>query len=197
MKLIINIRGTNGAGKSTIPMSMMVDPDMYVIEKPYKGKPKKIATVFPSYKVIALGSYFNKTGGLDTFPNNELTQNAFWYILKKYPEYDILLEGIIASTIYSTYKDLFKAAEEKYPDRKVLIVNFIPPLEVCLERVQERNGGKPIKEQAVEQKWKTVKRCSEKFKQDFTSIILDTSKVSKEDMPRKFWKVINRYRKEG
>lgn len=196
MKFIINIRGANGAGKSTIPMSMMVDPDMYVVEKTYKGKKKKIATVFPSYKVVALGTYFNKTGGLDVFPNNELTQKAFWYVLKKFPEYDVLLEGIISSTIYSTYRDLFKVAEKKYTDRKVLIVNFIPPLEVCLERIYERNGGKPIKEQVVEQKWKSVKRCAKKFKQDFTSIILDTSKVEKDLMPVKFWRIVNKYRKE-
>ena len=194
-RLLINIRGCNGSGKSTIPMSMMDDPDMYVIEKPYKGKCKKILTVFPTYRWIALGTYFNKTGGLDVFPNNELTQKALWYALKKFPEYNIMMEGVIASTIKSTYINLFHDVEEKYPDTKIIIMNFVPPLEVCLNRIQKRNGGKPIKEEAVRNKWKIVNRNVQAFKNEgFVSIRVDTSKISKGDMLRTFEEKIEKYK---
>ena len=82
MPIIVNLRGTNGSGKSSIPMSMLDDPEMYVVEKPYKGKLRKIATVFPSYGWIAMGTYFNKTGGIDTFPDVTLMRKSFWYLLK-------------------------------------------------------------------------------------------------------------------
>ena len=86
-RTILNIRGTNGSGKSSIILSMMDDPKKYLIEKSYKGKMYKIATVFPSFGWVALGAYEEgrKCGGLDTMPNNELTKKAFWYVLKKIP----------------------------------------------------------------------------------------------------------------
>ena len=196
-RLLINIRGCNGSGKSTIPMSMMNDPDMYVIEKPYKGKQRKILTVFPTYKWVALGTYFNKTGGLDVFPNNELTQKALWYALKKFPEYDIMMEGVIASTVFSTYSDIFHRVEEKYPNTKVIVFNMLPPFETCLERVYSRNGGKPVKEEQIENKWKIVQRNIQKFKNEgFITLKVDTSRVSKDDMLTKFLKTVNKY-KEG
>lgn len=189
--MIVNIRGCNGSGKSTIPMSMMDDPQMYVIEKPYKGKPKKIATVFPTYGWIALGSYHNKTGGLDGFPTTDFTKKVFWYVLKKYPEYNVILEGIMASTVYSTYAELFKQAENKYPDVHVIIFSLLPPLEVCLKRIQKRNGGKPIKEDLVAGKYKTVERNATKFlNAGFQSITWDNSVVEKSDMLDRFFEII-------
>lgn len=198
-KLIVNIRGCNGSGKSTIPMGMMDDPEMYTVYKHIPNRKSKlgIATVFPSYGWVALGTYFNKTGGMDCLPNNEVIQKAFWYVLKKYPEYDILMEGVIASTISSTYINLFKEAEERYPDRRIVILSFNTPLEVCLDRIYKRNGGKPIKEDAVELKWKMVQRAAKKFKAaGFTSIKIDNTRTKKEDMTKKFLTLMEKYRKE-
>lgn len=145
-------------------MSMLDDPDMYVISKPYQGKSHNIATVFPQYGWIALGTYFNKTGGMDRFPNNELTKKAFWYVLKKFPQYNLVMEGIISSTIFSTYEQLFREAEKKYSDVRVVVLRLVPPVEECLKRIQKRNGGKPIKEDLVAAKYKMIERACNKFK---------------------------------
>lgn len=198
-KLIVNIRGCNGSGKSTIPMGMMDDPYMKTTYKHIPGRKSKlgIATVFPSYGWVALGTYFNKTGGMDCLPNNEVIQKAFWYVLKKYPEYDIIMEGVIASTISSTYINLFKEAEERYHDRKVVILSFNTPVDVCLERIYKRNGGKPIKEDAVEMKWNMVQRAAKKFKDaGFSTVKIDNSSTPKDRMLQKFLKVAEKYRKE-
>ena len=164
-KWLINIRGCNGSGKSTIPMSMMDDPDMYIVEKPYKGKPRKTFTVFPNYKWVALGSYHNKCGGLDGFVDTAMIIKATWYAVKKFPEYNIIMEGVIPSTVFSTYAKLFQEIQEKYPERKVIVVNLLPPVEECLRRIQQRNGGKPIKEDLVANKWATVANNADKFTQ--------------------------------
>ena len=190
-KLLVNIRGCNGSGKSTIPISMMDDPDMYIVEKPYNGKSKRVLTVFPSYGWVALGSYFNKTGGLDTFPNNKFTKKVLKYCIRHYPEYDILMEGIIASTIYSTYRDLFKLVKKRYSITPV-VINFIPPLDIAINRIYQRNCGKPINEDAVENKWNIVKRNHFKFKDDgFISLIVDTNLCKKQEMLGNFLDVID------
>lgn len=194
-RVLVNIRGCNGAGKSTIPMSMMDDPDMYVQEILGSDKKKLSAiTVFPSYGWVALGTYFNKTGGMDTLKDNWTTRITLYAALDGFPEYNVLMEGIMASTIRSTYIDLFHEVEEHYPDLKVLIISLLPPVEVAISRVYSRNGGKPIKEEAVRGKWETVARNVLAFREaGFDSIRVDSSKVKKDNMLKAFLRTVRKH----
>lgn len=199
-RVLVNVRGCNGAGKSTIPMSMMDDPDMYVHEiVGSDGKKISAITVFPSYGWVALGTYFNKTGGLDTLKNNAVTKLTLFAALDGFPEYDVLMEGIMASTIRSTYIDLFHEVEDYYGKKqlKVIVVSLLPPVDVALSRVYERNGGKPINEAAVAGKWNTVARNVAEFANaGFTSIKVNSAKVKKSRMLAAFLKTVDTYRKE-
>ena len=51
MRYLINIRGTNGSGKSSIISSMLNDPDAYLITKSYHGKSKKFVQYFQNILV--------------------------------------------------------------------------------------------------------------------------------------------------
>lgn len=196
-RMLVNIRGCNGAGKSTIPMSMMDDPDMFVQELvDTYGKKISALTVFPSYGWVALGTYFNKTGGLDTLKNNEITRMTLYAALDLFPEYDILMEGIMASTIRSTYIELFHEIEDTYKGLKVLIVSLLPPVEIAISRVYKRNGGKPIKEDAVRGKWETVERNVKYFSDaGFDSIRVNSAKVKKSQMLPAFLKTVEKHRR--
>ena len=196
-RMLVNIRGCNGAGKSTIPMSMMDDHDMFVQELlGSDGKKISALTVFPSYGWVALGTYFNKTGGLDTLKNNEITRMTLYAALDLFPEYDILMEGIMASTIRSTYIDLFHEIEDTYKGLKVLIISLLPPVEIALSRVYKRNGGKPIKEDAVRGKWETVERNVKYFGDaGFDSIKVNSAKVKKSQMLSAFLKTVEKHRR--
>lgn len=195
MRVLANIRGCNGAGKSTIPMSMMDDPEMYIHEIiGSDGKRISSITVFPTYGWVALGTYFNKTGGLDTLKNNEITRMTLYAALDGFPEYNVLMEGIMASTIRSTYIDLFHEVENYYPELKVIIISLLPPVEVAISRVYQRNGGKPIKEDAVRGKWDTVARNVKYFADaGFTSVRVNSAKVAKHKMLKAFLKTIEKY----
>lgn len=195
-RMLVNLRGCNGAGKSTIPMSMMDDPLMYVHELiGSDGKKISAITVFPSYGWVALGTYFNKTGGMDTLKNNEVTKMTLYAALDGFPEYNVLMEGIMASTIRSTYIDLFHEVEQYYGKHlKVLIISLLPPVEVAISRVYSRNGGKPIQEDAVRGKWETVARNVSAFADaGFTSVRVDSSKVPKHKMLKAFLKTVNKH----
>ena len=196
-RMLVNIRGCNGAGKSTIPMSMMDDPDMFVQELiGSDGKRISSLTVFPSYGWVALGTYFNKTGGLDTLKNNDVTRITLYAALDMFPEYDVLMEGIMASTIRSTYIDLFHEIEKTYKGLKVLIVSLLPPVEIAISRVYKRNGGKPIKEDAVRGKWETVERNVKYFSDaGFDSIRVNSAKVKKSQMLSAFLKTVEKHRR--
>lgn len=193
MRALVNIRGCNGAGKSTIPMSMMDDPKMYVHEiRGSDGKRMSAITVFPTYGWVALGTYFNKTGGMDTMRDNWTTRMTLYAALDGFPEYNVLMEGIMASTIRSTYIDLFHEVQEYYgDDLTIMIISLLPPVEVAISRVYSRNGGKPINEEAVRGKWETVARNVAAFGEaGFTSITLNTAKIPKERMLRVFLKKV-------
>ena len=196
-RVLVNIRGCNGSGKSTIPMSMMDDPKMFVqdlIEQ--NGKRIGAITVFPSYGWVALGTYFNKTGGLDTIGDNEATRITLYAALDLFPKYDVLMEGIMASTIRSTYIDLFHTVENQYEDLQVLIISLLPPVNVAISRVYERNGGKPIQEEAVAGKWKTVQKNVACFADaGFVSIKANSAKVRKNQMLQAFLKTVEKYRR--
>lgn len=196
-RMLVNIRGCNGAGKSTIPMSMMDDPEMFVQELVGSdGKKISALTVFPTYGWVALGTYFNKTGGLDTLKNNEITRMTLYAALDMFPEYDVLMEGIMASTIRSTYINLFDEIENNYKDLKVLILSLLPPVEVAISRVYSRNGGKPIKEDAVRGKWETVERNAKYFSEaGFDSIRVNSAKVKKSQMLPAFLNTVEKHRR--
>lgn len=198
-RVLVNVRGCNGAGKSTIPMSMMDDPKMYVHEiVGSDGKKISAITVFPSYGWVALGTYFNKTGGLDTLKNNAVTKLTLFAALDGFPEYDVLMEGIMASTIRSTYIDLFHEVEDYYGRKrlKVIVMSLLPPVDVALSRVYKRNGGKPINEAAVAGKWNTVARNVSAFAEaGFTSIKVNSAKVKKRNMLPAFLKTVDKYRR--
>lgn len=196
-RMLVNIRGCNGAGKSTIPMSMMDDPEMFVQELVGSdGKRISALTVFPAYGWVVLGTYFNKTGGLDTLKNNEVTRLTLYAALSLFPEYDVLMEGIMASTIRSTYIDLFHEVEAQYQGLRILILSLLPPVEIALERVYRRNGGKPIKEDAVRGKWETVERNAKYFAEaGFDSVRVNSAKVEKDQMLSAFLKTVRKHRR--
>lgn len=195
-RMLVNIRGCNGSGKSTIPLSMMDDPELFV-ETLIDSKGEKVVslTIFPSYGWVALGTYFNKTGGLDTVRCIEAVKIGIHAAICLYPDYDILMEGILCSTTFSSYAAIFHEVETTYP-MKTLILSLMPPVEVAINRVYTRNGNKPIKEELIEAKWGMVYRSHQKFKKDgFCTVRVDSSKVTKERMLPCFTKTIEKNRR--
>ena len=177
---LVNIRGCNGAGKSTVPIQMLMrDKAVFILT--HKGKDR--ATVFPNFNFIAMGLYRTKTGGLDGYPNNATTLEIL-ELLHKIPM-NILMEGVISSTIFSTYAKLFTEIEKRNdPKRKVIIINLLPPLEVCFERIKKRSPEKfeKIKKDQVESKWRTIQKNAKKFQEvGLTSLLVDNSKVKLEE----------------
>ena len=189
-KLAVNVRGCNGAGKSTIPFSLWEnDPDTFEVYWKYTSKPHVIATVSPKYGWLALGRYQTKTGGMDSLSSTQEIKDAaevFWTT-----GYHLLMEGVVASTVRGTYVDLFNDLNQRYQPRKVVIYNLLPPLETCLQRIQQRNGGKEIKDDLVGKKWKIVERNAQKFKElGFNSIVADNSNITREQTREWFFNTL-------
>ena len=120
---------------------------------------------------------------------------TLYVALDGFPEYNVLMEGIMASTIRSTYIDLFHEVQEYYgDDLTIIILSLLPPVEVAISRVYSRNGGKPIQEEAVRGKWETVARNVSAFREaGFISLKVNSAKVPKERMLSAFLKTVRKY----
>lgn len=184
---LINIRGCNGSGKSTIPMAMIeCDPKTFEIVWNYNNKDRTIATVCPTLKFLILGHYRNKTGGMDSIQTTKEIKDAtevFWN-----SNYHILMEGIVASTVKQTYIDLYTKLNNELGQREIIIYNLLPPLDVCINRVKERNGGKTFNEYLVSKKRDSVQRNVEAFSAaGFKSLVFDNSNIAKRDALKWFY----------
>lgn len=188
---IVNIRGTNGSGKSTIPMKM-IEQDRSTFILTDKGE--EVATVIPKFKTVAIGTYRRKTGGLDGIRSTDRMKELLEKV--KYLNLNILLEGILASTVFSTYRDIFyKFENEHFVTRKAVVFSILPPFEEVKERVKKRNGGKEVKWEQVESKYNTVKRNADKFKEaGLLSLVVDNSDIRIDNTVDWF---LNELKKEG
>lgn len=174
---------------------MMKDPDTWVWDvNTSDGKRYCSFTVFPNFGWIALGTYFNKTGGLDLIRDKETVKTCLFAALDAFPDYSILMEGILASTTFSSYANLFEEVKTRYADTQVIILSLMPPVEVAISRVYQRNGGNPVKEDLIQAKWGMVYRSHKKFKAaGFVTIRVDSSRVPKERMLKAFLNTIGKY----
>jgi predicted ABC-type ATPase len=191
---IYNIRGPNGSGKSTLARSLIAgDPaaepnrpgvegsptmvDLAWFDSPTKKDPTRrrsvegYVTKADDLEAIVVGSYRTACGGLDATPNFATgfeAINGAVSLLNQHGSHThraVVAEGVISSTVWGSWGAY--AEEMMETDTAVFAFCYvIPPLEVCLERIRERQraagGEKPIKEELVADKIKAVKATREK-----------------------------------
>lgn len=191
---IYNIRGPNGSGKSTLARSLINgDPaappnrpevesptmvDLHWYHSPTKRDPKRRKPVegyvcrYPGLEAIVVGSYRTACGGLDTTPNFatafssiEAAVNILHDLSPPSSHRAVVCEGVISSTVWGSWGEF----ADNYKDTnhaQFAFVYLLPPLEVCLERIRERQraagGERPIKEDLVADKLKAVAATREK-----------------------------------
>lgn len=160
--IYINVRGCNGSGKTTLLRSLAkaVQPLSLGVVKPPDHRP--IPVTYGQGGIAILGDYTpgatGTTAGCDRIKTQDATKRAL-EIIGRDPEVKVVLfEGVVVSTIFGPWKDW---AECSAPGP--LWWAFLDtPVSLCLRRIQQRNGGKPIKEELVVDKHLTIDRVREK-----------------------------------
>lgn len=161
--MIVNIRGTNGSGKTTLVRSLiaMGNGSAQVDLAPYftKGGKERFVPgttfILPNGKTCcAVGNYAGPNcGGCDTIKTQDLICASVEDAAKRFDH--VLFEGVIVSTLYSRYAKLDAEMYRKYEQMTVWLY-LLTPTKLCLNRIQKRNGGKPINEQLVEDKVRAI-----------------------------------------
>lgn len=170
--MILNLRGINGSGKTTLVRQLMehfgpAEPVILPNPKPRKdGKqPDKIMgyrmkTPYLTEPLFVFGNYENVCGGLD----NLAGVSWDWIeaeIIKWAKKGHVIVEGAIASTLWGRWETITQSIDGPF------VWTFMDtPLEQCYANIQERNGGKPIKEEAVLSKLKVHNRHLQRVKEE-------------------------------
>jgi thymidylate kinase len=157
--MIVNLRGTNGSGKSTVARGLiMVDPEariVYLAEYKTEAGAERWVPGYhvPKLDLVVVGPYRTDCGGCDAIKTQALVKEAVRKAASLTTH--VLFEGVIVSTLFSGYLELSKGlvADGRTP---LAWCYLDTPVEECLRRIQVRNGGKPIKEDLVRQKVRAI-----------------------------------------
>lgn len=178
--MIINIRGTNGSGKSTIVFDLM-EKYGYTPHVPPEWNAHKWEAVqihAPFGDVYAIGQYKTQCGGCDGVP----TQNEICRLVKKYAKKGhVIFEGVIVSTIFQRYVDLLP----KLGTHRILFINT--PLKTCISRIKKRRKKRgatgTFKEDQVASKFRGQQRQIQRLEDGYPQLdwsILDYKHATEE-----------------
>jgi len=132
---VINIRGTNGSGKSYLVHRLLKEYGAVPL-----GQNDRIVAYrlensgYP--KVYVVGRYETVTGGTDTFSGGAV--EASKHIAALSEKGHVIFEGLIASGIAGRWVKL----AESLPQHQWIFLTLDTPLEKCIEMVNERRHAK-------------------------------------------------------
>lgn len=164
MSLVLNVRGPNGSGKtSAVRQFMSLRNPRQLLEQNrvgVKGQPlrDKVIGYELDGNIRIVGSYEMECGGCDSIQD----QDVIKALVTSWAEegFDVIFEGLMVSTVWGTWTAVQETLEAK--GHQWLWVFMNTPLAQCIANVYTRNGGKPIKENLVEDKWKITQRQIQK-----------------------------------
>lgn len=155
--MIVNLRGTNGSGKSTVARSLLAGAREVELA-PYttaRGAARRVVGYHAAdLGLVIVGPYRTECGGCDAVKTQNLVCESVRLAARLAP--NVLFEGVIVSTLFSRYLELSRelgGLTWAYLDT---------PLDVCLARIAARNGGKAIKEDLVADKHRAIARTADK-----------------------------------
>ena len=161
-KLIINLRGTHGSGKSTIVKHLIelyngVTTTASLNPESRKPKPEGHQMETPYGLLTAVGPYHTACGGCDGIQ----PYARIWPLVEKYAALGhVIFEGALVS---SSYGEIGRSSEKF--GRQFVFAILDTPVDVCLARIvarrKERGVDKPFNEDNTKNKFKNILRSLE------------------------------------
>ena len=177
---VIQIRGSNGAGKTTIAREVVKRNNLEIQSINVNGRETFISTN-KDHSIVVLGRYDKKTGGCDLYANTEHVKSTIMWVIVNLKPRLIIFEGMIYSLSYKFASEMSNFVK-KYNYDYVALSLYTDP-EVVLERIYKRNGGKSINEQLVLDKIKFVSNSHIKLVNNgYNSKMINTTNIKLEDM---------------
>lgn len=199
---IVNIKGTNGSGKTTIAKQLVAKSEdakifwLTPLEDPDNTGYKVPVTILQDLGWALVGEYEpdKPMGGCDTIrrPIAKIVniKQAIDYLVRKTEgAYWILFEGMMVGTIKSTFYDYLRELVVKYPDYDIepLFVFLDTTIEGCMKRMAKRHAmerSDTLKDN-VEKKLITMHRHMVAYDPKYCAV-MNVDKIAERDMLKQF-----------
>jgi len=183
-RLAINLKGTNGSGKSTVPMQMIDNDQSWTFLTMSKNDVKPVGVYCRKFNTALIGTYLTNCGGCDSLGNTQVVKDVLKHLWRK--DVHILYEGVIVGDIRETFYRImleFRAIHT----RELSFCFMGTKFKECLRRIQSRNGGKSINEEMVRQKYQNSAKHLQHYLDEglVPCTVLDTT-GSKQEVFQKF-----------
>jgi thymidylate kinase len=132
MSTVLNVRGTNGSGKSTVVRDLMKHLGVISQIKDNSGKTWAYEC---GEKVFVLGRYETACGGLDTYKDFAQTRQSIRALI---PLGHIVCEGVLWSTVFKQSDEVAR----EFPQHHFIFALLDTPAEICIQRVKARQEAK-------------------------------------------------------
>ena len=190
---IVQIKGSNGSGKTTIVKQMLVlEPDPIYVEW---SDGTCFATLMPEVGWVAIGKYSldKKMGGCDGMKTVQLIKEAIldaWAVAVNFERvtgrnmFGVVFEGMMISTIKSTFYDFLLSLE--IPSIEPLFIILRASFEGCIDRIRNRGTmRKNLNHDNIRGKCELVVHHAETYDQKYVRYI-DVDNTPEEDMLKAF-----------
>lgn len=150
---IINIRGSNGSGKTHLMKSIIaLSNDKYLLMR--DGKP--YATILNDLQYCIVGYYHpdKGMGGADGIHTMVELLSIIDELVEHYPGWYVAVEGMMISTTTTTYKHMLELAKSHGIIPFVVVLKS--SVEGCLKRLEQRRGSPLEHTELVAQKCELV-----------------------------------------
>lgn len=159
--MIVNIRGTNGSGKSTAVKSVMERYDTRTpVQIEGRKQPYYYRLTAPDHRdLIVPGHYNTPCGGCDTITRPEDVFN----LVRRFAEEgcDVLFEGIMVMDDVNRTIEINKT-------HPILVLSLTTPIDVCLASIQDRRNARgderPLSDKNTRSRAERVKRNNARLK---------------------------------
>jgi len=183
---VVQIKGSNGSGKSTIPLQMVAASCDIEVEQ--------WNTVLHDFGWVLVGHYDLSTrtsNGCDSIRTVSDVKLAIMDAIDNHPDFNILFEGMMISTIKSTFYNFLLELEVSH-NIKPMFVILNASVEGCLERIADRKSSRPrgINVDNITHKCESIVRHAESYNQTYVRWI-DVDSVARDDMLYEFLSAVD------
>ena len=189
MVKVVNIKGSNGSGKTTIVKQLIAISNEVKVVSWRDGH--AYGTVMPDIGWAAVGQYKpdKPMGGCDLLKNNEQIMRAIYDLRDNFPTFHIVFESMFVSTIKSTYYD-FLLELEKTDQIEPLFVILQASVDTCLRNIAARGTQKAnLNVDNVAGKCMSIMRHAGEYDQQYVRYINVNFLPIDALLPRFLWEV--------